>query len=121
MTFNGFLLVLISVTFSAFGQTAFKLGVDKVSIPAGSGIADKLLGFGGSPFVLLGLVFYGVGTVFWLFALRQMDLSLAYPFVALSFIVVFLIGVLGLGEPVSATKIAGLAIITLGLVVMARA
>ena len=36
-------------------------------------------------------------------------------------IVVFLIGIFGLGEPFNATRLAGLLIITLGLVVMARA
>lgn len=121
MTFHSFALVVISVTLSAFGQTAFKIGVERVQFAADAAVFNKVLGFAASPHILAGLLFYGVGTLFWLFALRTLDLSLAYPFVAISFIVVFLIGIFGLGEPFNATRLAGLLIITLGLVVMARA
>lgn len=121
MTLNGFILIVISITLSALGQTAFKIGVDKLSFSEGSGLADKLFSFALSPTILLGFGFYGVGAFVWLLALRQTELSLAYPFVALSFVIVFLVGVIGLGESVNATKIAGLAIIILGTLVLARA
>ncbi|WP_204112504.1 EamA family transporter [Shimia biformata] len=115
------MLIVVSVTLSALGQTAFKAGVDRISFAEGAGVVTKSLGFLTSPWILAGLAAYGVGTLFWLFALRQLDLSLAYPFVALSFVVVFLIGILFLGEPVVATRVIGLLIIIVGLVVMARA
>ena len=121
MSWHSFTLVVISVTLSAFGQTAFKIGVERVNFVADAGVAHKVLAFAASPHIIVGLLFYGVGTLFWLFALRTLDLSLAYPFVAISFIVVFLIGILALGEPFNMTRFAGLLIITLGLVVMARA
>ena len=73
-----------------------------------------------SPMVLLGLTLYGFGTVLWLFALRQLDLSLAYPFVAMSFVMVAGSGMLFLGEPVQPTRLVGLGLIVLGLLVMAR-
>ena len=50
-----------------------------------------------SPMVLTGLTLYGVGTMLWLFALRELDLSLAYPFVAMSFVMVAGSGILVLG------------------------
>ena len=121
MTLQSFILVITSVTLSAFGQTAFKIGVGRVTFGEGAGMLSKIMGFAASPYILAGLAFYGVGTLFWMFALRQLDLSLAYPFVALSFIVVFLIGVFGLQEPLNMTRVLGLLIITLGLVIMSRA
>ncbi|MFY0597533.1 MAG: hypothetical protein JXQ85_13970 [Cognatishimia sp.] len=121
MSLNAFLLVITSVCLSGLGQVAFKLGVSRLSFDAGASAIQKTMGFAASPFILAGLAAYGVGTLFWLFALRQLDLSLAYPFVAISFIVVFAIGVVGLGEPWNNTRALGLAIITLGLIVMARA
>lgn len=121
MPINSLLLVIASVTLSAFGQTAFKIGVGRVSFAKSDGLFPKIMSFAMSPHILAGLVFYAVGTLFWLFALRNLDLSLAYPFVAISFIVVFLIGIFGLGEPFSTTRLAGLIIITIGLFVMARA
>lgn len=121
MTWQSFALVVISVTLSAFGQAAFKIGVGRVNFMPDAAVITKVIGFAASPHILAGLLFYGVGTLFWLFALRTLDLSLAYPFVAISFIVVFLIGVLALGEPFNMMRLVGLLIITAGLIVMARA
>lgn len=116
----GFCLILASVTLSALAQTAFKLGVSRVELAAQSPLWAKTIALLTSPFVLGGLALYGVGTILWLFALRQMDLSLAYPFVAMSFVMVAGAGILFLGEPVSPTRLAGLLLIILGLLVMAR-
>ncbi|MFY0681394.1 MAG: EamA family transporter [Thalassovita sp.] len=120
MTFASFVLVFVSVSLSAVAQTAFKLGVSRVEITETMGILAKALSFLFSPFVVLGLALYGVGTVLWLFALREMDLSLAYPFVAISFVMVVLSGVFFLGEPLQLSRMAGLGLIVLGLLVLAR-
>lgn len=120
MSLSGFLLVLVSVSLSAVAQTAFKLGVSRVTLPEAATLWLKAASFLFSPLVLLGLALYGVGTVLWLFALRQMDLSLAYPFVAMSFVMVSVSGIVFLGEPVSLPRLLGLALIILGLLVMAR-
>lgn len=115
-----FATVFASVSLSALAQTSFKYGVSRVHLPDAAGLMTKAMAFLFSPFVLLGLALYGVGTVLWLFALRQLDLSLAYPFVAMSFVMVALSGIALLGEPVNAGRLLGLALIILGLLVMAR-
>lgn len=121
MSLSAFFLVFVSVSLSAVGQVAFKLGVSDLKPADNVGLINVLFAFAASPFILGGLVAYGLGTVFWLLALQRLDLSLAYPFVAISFIVVFAVGVFGLGEPWNNTRALGLAIITIGLVVMAKA
>jgi multidrug transporter EmrE-like cation transporter len=122
MTMHGFLLIVVSVTLSAFGQVSFKIGVDRsTTTTAGDSALGSILSMVFSPMVLVGLALYAVGTVFWLLALKHLDLSLAYPFVAISFIVVVAIGVLGLGEPFNVVKLAGLALIVAGILVLSRA
>lgn len=121
MTPAVFATVFVSVSLSALAQTAFKYGVSRVDLPEAANLVEKAIAFLFSPFVLLGLALYGVGTVLWLFALRQLDLSLAYPFVAMSFVMVALSGIALLGEPVNAGRLIGLGLIVLGLLVMARA
>ncbi|MFP7674057.1 EamA family transporter [Marivita sp. S0852] len=120
MTWGAFVLVFTSVSLSALGQTAFKIGVGQASTSADAGLMMKLTAMLFSPMILLGLALYGVGTVFWLFALKQLDLSLAYPFVAMSFVMVAGSGMLFLGEPVQPSRLIGLGLIILGLLVMAR-
>lgn len=120
MTWAAFALVFVSVSLSAVAQTAFKMGVARVQIAPDAALWMKALSLVFSPMVLLGLMLYGVGTVLWLFALRQLDLSLAYPFVAMSFVMVAGSGMLFLGEPIQPTRLVGLGLIVLGLFVMAR-
>jgi multidrug transporter EmrE-like cation transporter len=120
MTWGAFALVFASVSLSAFAQTSFKMGVARAQIAADAAVWVKAFHMVFSPLVLLGLALYGVGTLLWLFALRQLDLSLAYPFVAMSFVMVAGSGMLFLGEPVQPTRLIGLGLIILGLLVMAR-
>ncbi len=119
MSWAGFSLIFVSVTLSALGQTLFKTGAGRVRFGDGAGLLGKVAAMLFSPWVLAGLAAYGVGTVLWLFALRRIDLSLAYPFVALSFLMVAASGVLLLGEPMTLAKALGLALIVTGLAVLA--
>lgn len=120
MTWGAFALVFASVSLSAVAQTAFKIGVGRAQTTIDTALWFKAMALVFSPMVLLGLALYGVGTVLWLFALRQLDLSLAYPFVAMSFVMVAGSGMLFLGEPIQPTRLIGLGLIVLGLLIMAR-
>ena len=76
-------------------------------LPEGATALAKVATMLSSPFVLTGLSCYGIGMVLWLFALRRIDLSLAYPFVAMSFVVVTLMAVIFLGESLPLPRVAG--------------
>ncbi|MEQ5872680.1 EamA family transporter [Sagittula sp. NFXS13] len=119
MSIAAFLLIFVSVSLSALGQTFFKRGVSVVRFAEDSGALAKVVSMLMSPWVLAGLAVYGLGTVLWLFALKKIDLSLAYPFVAMSFVMVAGAGVLVLGETLTLAKALGLTLIVSGLVVMA--
>ena len=120
MTWNSFIFIFISVSLSAVAQAFFKYGVSRVDLDAYNNIILKAWYLFTSPFVFLGLSLYGIGTLLWLMALKQLDLSLAYPFVGMSFIMVFMIGVFFLGEPFNLMRLAGTCIIIIGLLILAR-
>lgn len=81
-------------------------------------VMGKVMGFVVFFYIIGGLLFYGVGMLFWFFVLCMLDLLLVYFFVVISFIVVFLIGIFGLGELFNVMCFVGLLIIILGFVVM---
>lgn len=119
------LLILISVSISAFAQTLFRIGMTRPEVQAvlaggnGNGavtIARTLLA---SPFLWGGLVAYGFGTLLWLFVLSKVPVSFAYPFVALGIVITTLSGTLLLGEQISRMSILGIALVALGIVTMA--
>ena len=73
-----------------------------------------------SPMVWVGLALYGLGAVAWLIVLSRLDLSFAYPFLALSYAITPVLAWRFLGEPVSALRWIGITVIILGVVIVSR-
>ena len=73
-----------------------------------------------SPFVWLGLLLYGVGTLVWLFVLAKVPLSVAYPFVGAGFILTALLGVFVLQETMNLSRGLGILLIIVGCILVAR-
>lgn len=67
-----------------------------------------------SPKVSPGLACYGPGALIWLRVLAMMDLSQAYPFVALGFVLTMALGFVLLGETPHLTWLAGAGFILVG-------
>jgi drug/metabolite transporter (DMT)-like permease len=65
------------------------------------------------------LTLYGMATVFWILLLRSAPLGKLYPYMALSFVFVAAASWLLFGEAISAGYLSGLALIVVGLLVIA--
>lgn len=120
MTLRLFLLILASVSLSAIAQLALKMGTTSATSARTAGIGNEVGGLIQSPMVLVGLGFYGVGALLWLFVLGRAPLSLAYPFVGMGFILTMLAGALYLNESLNAARIGGTLLIAIGCVLVAR-
>jgi len=117
------LLIVASVLCSAAAQLVLKKGMTGVAATSGHGLLDKLHAVMNvllNPWIIGGFALYGLGALVWLLVLARVDVSLAYPFVALGFVVTAALGYLLLGEPMTTAKIAGIALVTAGVVVLAR-
>jgi len=117
------LLILASVTMGVCGQLCLKAGMDQVGTLAASGIISILqtaLRVLATPLVFLGLAFYAMGAVFWLLVLSKLDLSLAYPMLALTYILIPLAAQFVLGEQVPSLRWLGVGIIFIGVMVVAQ-
>ena len=67
------------------------------------------------------LVVYGGATMLWVWILKTTPLSTAYPFVALSFVVVPLAAMLVFHEPLGSKYFVGCGLLALGLIMISRA
>jgi multidrug transporter EmrE-like cation transporter len=117
------LLILTSVSLSALAQICLKLGMSGEEVQRALADGSRLRAAGtvaGSPFVFLGLLLYAVGAVVWLLVLARLDVSVAYPFVGIGFVITMLLGFLVLGEPVGALRLAGTLLVAVGVVLVAR-
>lgn len=81
--------------------------------------ADKIIPLG---FVLGGLFCYGLSMLAWIGVLTRIELSIAYPFLSLSYILVYLGAVMlpALNESVSLIRFAGILLISIGLYLITR-
>lgn len=70
------------------------------------------------PRTIIGIGAYGTGAIFYVLALRSIPLSVAFPSVAVSYVVVAGLGVFLFHEPFSLIQGAGLACICLGVVLL---
>ena len=106
-------LILLSISMSAMAQALFKFGMSsdavKQALAGGSPVNAALTVFlsGG---VLGGLSLYGLGTVLWLGVLSRTEISRAYPFVGLGFVLTALIGYFAFGDSLGPLRIGGIAL-----------
>lgn len=115
------MLILIATLMGIFSQTMLKYGMNRLGPVSlkGANLPMAVWNIVRSPLVIGGLLIYGFGTFFWLVTLSRIDLSLAYPFAALSHVLLFLIGWLVLREKVSLTRAGGVLLICLGMLLVA--
>jgi multidrug transporter EmrE-like cation transporter len=70
-----------------------------------------------NPWVLSALAALLAAVVTWMAAMTRLDLSHAYPFTSLAFVLVMIASAFFFNEPVTGPKIAGIVLICLGIVV----
>lgn len=104
-------LIAVSITV-AFGQILFKVGAD--SGPAGDSVL-AIVRLTLQPVVIVALVLYGGAVVLWVVTLQQVPLSLAYPFMALGFVLTPLAGALVFNEPLDLRYCIGMGMIVGGI------
>lgn len=73
-----------------------------------------------NPWVFFGLVMMVVSMGSHLLVLSRVELSFAYPFIGLSFVLITAWGYFVLGEQVNVLRVAGVACICLGVVLVAQ-
>lgn len=114
--------ILISVLGGAVGQVLLKKGMSSMGPVTLSvdHLGAILWRMGTNPLVVIGLGIYVCGTVFWLSALSRVNLSYAYPFASLSYIVMLFASWTILNENISVIRLAGTLVVGLGVYLISR-
>lgn len=122
MNLLSFTLVLTGVLLNAAAQLLLKAGVKDVGIielkPATIVNAGMRLAF--EPHILGGLTCYVISVVVWILALSRVQVSIAYPMLSLGYVVTAFIAWAFMGEPVNAMRMTGIAVIIVGVFLVAR-
>lgn len=114
-------MILVSVSCTSLAQISLKHGMSvepvQTALTAGR-LTPIVLAVTTSPMVWVGLFLYSFSAVVWLFVLAKLPVSVAYSFVALGFLLTMSLGCLVLGEPLTLRKLAGTALVMLGILLV---
>ena len=119
---GGHFYIVMTLFFTVYGQLVLKwqiggggplpeTGPEKVMF-----LLRQLL----NPWILSGFLSAFLASLAWMAAMTRFDLSYAYPFMSLAFVIVMIFGALVLGEVVNLPKMLGTLMVIAGLVVIAR-
>lgn len=109
-------ILIVGILLGAVGQIALKTGINLLGEKPAPLVVLKAIF---TPWVLAGFACYFLSSLLYLLALSRLELSYAYPMVAVSYVVVSFLSWKLLHEPVPAMRIAGLAVICAGVLLVA--
>jgi len=115
------LYLVASIVLGLAGHSLLKVGAAALGT-GGSSMAfmDLVQATLLNPVLMLGLVLYTIGTFAWLLVLSRADLTVAYPYTGLNYVLVLLPSVILLGERVGPIRILGMVLIAFGVYLHSR-
>ena len=111
--------ILGTLLLTVYGQLVLKWQISQAG-PLPTAFMDKivfLLSQFGNLWILSGFAAAVVAALCWMAALTKFDLSYAYPFMSLSFVLVLGLSVPLLHESITTPKLIGMALIVAGIIV----
>jgi len=118
-----FSYILMTILFTVYGQVIMKWRMSNLEVQLPPNFTDKiivLIKLLFDPFIFSGIVLAFLASLAWMAAMTKFELSFAYPFMALNFVLVFFLSLALLGETFSFVKLVGVLLIVLGTIVIAR-
>jgi drug/metabolite transporter (DMT)-like permease len=115
-----YLYILATILLTVFGQMILKWRMDQIGAMPGGGMANLrfLLGLLIDPFVLASFFSAFAAALAWMAAMTRFELSYAYPFTSLNFVIVLVLSTWLLGETFTLTKTIGVALIVVGTLIV---
>ena len=104
------ILLSVAACFAAMGQVLFRVGARG---------QETFLAFINWP-ILSGLIVYAIGTMIWIFVLSRETLVHVYAFTALTFVLVYLGGIVLLNERIDLLNCVGVVLVLFGLYLITR-
>ncbi len=113
-------LILSSVLLNCCAQLLMRKGMLIVGEVGLSGLGNSLGAMIGNIWLWASMGCYAVSILLWMSVLSRVEVGFAYPFSSLGYVVVMLGGYCFFGESVSVTRIVGMVVICVGVILLAK-
>ena len=117
------IVILGSVTLNALAQVFLKLGMGTAELPVQwtAGEAFRMVLWAAlNPWIVAGLTIYALSILIWMYVLAYNEVSYAYPFLSIGFVLVTMMGWWIFDDSLSLQRILGISLICLGVVMVSR-
>ncbi|KQV88696.1 hypothetical protein ASD15_26820 [Massilia sp. Root351] len=119
---TNYFYIALTIALTVYGQIAIKMQVSQAgAMPAAGG--DKLMFMIKlllNPWIISAFAAAFLASISWMGAMTKFQLSHAYPFMSLNFVIVLGLSAWLFNEPMSPVRMAGVALICIGTVVAAQ-
>lgn len=118
----GYIYIFLTIIFTVYGQLIIKQQVNTIAnFPSGLNLIPFYIKFILTrPLVLSGFISAVCASVAWIGALSKFELSYAYPFMSINFVLVVFLSFWAFNEGINFYKIFGLIIICTGVFIVSR-
>lgn len=117
----GYIYISLTVLLSAYGQVILKWRMNTLgSLPQGIEKWWFLVKALFDPYIFSSFLAAFLASLTWMAALEKFELSFAYPFMSLAFVVVLIASYAFLNEALTYQKLVGFAFIIIGLIIASR-
>lgn len=116
-------VIILSVLCSSAAQIALKKGMMQCDCSfalQASNILPLITALVLNPFVVAGVLLHVFALFTWLYVLKHVEVSYAYPFISMGFVVVLLFSHLFFNETINLYRIVGVLLVILGIILIGR-
>lgn len=120
-TITALMWLLPAILFTTTGELFLKRGMNEIGtfdFASGSTIIPTLIRIFTNPWILIGFAGFGAGSIFWLSVISRVPLSLAYPMLALSYVIIVIESWIFLGEGLHPLRVIGSIVVGIGVVLV---
>lgn len=120
----GWILLIIALTLNATANILMKLGSARLekaehALATDASLLEKGLAYATNPYLVCGIVLFGMNVLFYIAAIKKINLSIAYPIMMSGgVLIITLFSIIQLKEYLNAFQFAGIALITIGMVLV---
>ncbi|HIU55964.1 MAG TPA: 4-amino-4-deoxy-L-arabinose transferase [Candidatus Gallibacteroides avistercoris] len=114
-------IIIVSVSLNAAAQIFLKKGMLEIGRLSLTSISySQLIALMSNVYLWMTLLCYAVSVILWIVVLSRVEVSYAYSFLSIGYILVALAGYYLFGESLSAMKIWGIITICIGIYLISR-
>lgn len=113
-------LILVSVLLNCAAQLCIRKGMLLVGEVGMSGLVQNLGSMLMNLWLWAAMFCYAVSILMWMVVLSKVEVSFAYPFLSIGYVVAAVVGYYFFGESLTLTRIMGIIVICIGVYLISR-